>query len=201
MQREIDERLIRPEKLMGARDMAKVGCDGCRGCSFCCETLACTIVLDPWDIRELKRGLNLSFEGLLSEGLITLSVVDGVVLPGLAVRKDSDACVFLGEDKRCTIHGFRPGICRMFPLARIWNDDGSFAYFLQEGECPKATGVKVRIDRWLGVPKLREYEAFLASWHAELSELRRLSADPGLPEEERSRLQTEFLARHFLADS
>jgi len=198
MQREIDERLIRPEKLMKARDMAKVGCDGCRNCSYCCENRACTIVLDEWDVRALKKGLNLGFQGLMAAGLITLSVIDGVVLPGLSVKPESDVCVFLGEDRRCTIHGFRPGICRLFPLARIYHEDDSFSYFLQEGECAQPTGVKIRIDRWLGIPDLKGYEAEVSRYHRELRTLREKCSEPDIPDEERNRLQTEFLEEHFV---
>ena len=200
MQREIDERLIRPEKLMKARDMAKVGCNGCKDCAYCCENRATVIVLDEWDVRELKKGLGLSFSELLSNGLVTLSVIDGVVLPGLGVKEGTESCVFLNEEKRCQIHGFRPGICRLFPLARLYHEDGSFSYFLQEGECVKPTGVKVRIDRWLGIPDVRGYEEAVRAYHEALMKLREACAAPDLSDEERTKLQTAFLEEHFFRD-
>ena len=108
MIREIDENLISPDKLMSASDMARLGCNDCRGCSDCCRDRACVITLDPTDIGMLKEGLNYSFEGLMDNGIVTLSVVDGVVLPGLASVNDpatgGDKCALLGDDGRCTIH-------------------------------------------------------------------------------------------------
>ena len=201
MIREIDEKLISPEKLMSSNDMAKLGCNDCKGCSDCCRDRASMITLDPWDIKLLKTGLNYSFEGLMENGIITLSVVDGVVLPGLAVRNDpasgEEVCVLLGDDGRCTIHQYRPGICRMFPLARLWHEDGSFSYFLQEGECSHGNGVKIRISKWLGYPNIHEYETAVRAYHDALSELKK-KLKTGLSTDEQVGLQREFLEKYFI---
>ena len=168
------------------------------------------ITLDTYDIRLLKSNLNLSFEGLLNQGLITLAVVYGVVLPCLSVkptastsagRPDSlpEECVFLGSDSRCLIHTFRPGICRMFPLARIYHEDGSFSYFLQEGECSHSTGVKIRISKWLGYPNIREYEHSVRIYHDALTDLRRQLKN-NLPHEEQVAMQRSFLDDWFVKE-
>ena len=149
MIREIDETLITRDKLLSSSDLARLGCGNCQGCSDCCRDRASSIILDAWDIRLLKEGLNYSFEGLIDRGLIVLGISDGVVLPSLAVKPEADECVFLDAQGRCSIHPFRPGICRMFPLARLWHEDGSFSYFLQQGECSHAGRVKIRISKWL----------------------------------------------------
>ena len=201
MIREIDEKLISPDKLMSSSDMAKLGCSGCSGCSDCCRDRASVITLDPRDISMLKECLNFSFEGLMEAGIITLSAVDGVVLPGLAAAKDpvtgEDVCVLLGDDGRCTIHQYRPGICRMFPLARLWHEDGSFSYFLQEGECLNSTGVKIRISKWLGYPDIRDYETSVRIYHDSLLELRE-ELKAGLSYKEQVSLQREFLEKWFI---
>ena len=56
-------------------DMAKLGCNDCAGCSACCRGMGNSILLDPWDIRELKNALNMTFEQLL-ESYIELNVVE-----------------------------------------------------------------------------------------------------------------------------
>ncbi|MBR3165692.1 MAG: YkgJ family cysteine cluster protein [Lachnospiraceae bacterium] len=195
---EIDADLISPDKLMTSSDMAKLGCRHCEGCSECCKDRAESITLDAWDIRMLKEGLNYSFEGLLSSSLITLRVVDGVILPCLSVKEgEKEECVFLKEDGRCAIHSFRPGICRMFPLARIWQDDGSFSYFLQTGECSQPDGVKIRISKWLDYPNIRAYEESVREFHDALTALRgEMKKD--LSHEEQVRLQRQFLEQWFI---
>lgn len=202
MKREIDEKLITPDRLMSSSDMAKLGCNDCKGCSDCCRDRASMITLDPWDMRMLKEGLNYSFEGMMEAGIITLAVVDGVVLPGLGTVKasgqDEEVCVLLGDDGRCTIHQHRPGICRMFPLARLWHEDGSFSYFLQDGECSHNNGVKIRISKWLGYPNIREYETAVRTYHDALTELKtKLTA--GLSTDEQVSLQREFLENWFVS--
>jgi len=198
MIREIDEDLISPDKLMTSSDMAKLGCRHCDGCSECCAGRAESITLDAWDIRMLKEGLNYSFEGLLGSSLITLCVVDGVILPCLSVKEgEKQECVFLQEDGKCAVHSFRPGICRMFPLARIWQDDGSFSYFLQTGECRQPDGVKIRISKWLGYPNIRAYEESVREFHDALTVLRgEMKKD--LSHEEQVRLQRQFLEQWFV---
>ena len=172
MIREIDENLITPDKLFLSSDMAKLGCNNCEGCSDCCRDRAGAITLDPYDIGLLREGFNYSFEDLIEKGYVTFAADDGVILPALAIKKDEDECVFLNDKGRCSIHGFRPGICRMFPLARLYHDDGSFSYFLQEGECQRSNGVKIKISKWLGYPDIREYEESVRNYHDALRTFR-----------------------------
>ena len=196
MIRDIDENLIRPEKLMSSSDMAKLGCNDCEGCSDCCRDRAAGITLDKWDVSRLKEGLGMDFDTLLSGNYIDITMVDGVLLPVLGKKADADECVFLGDDGRCRIHNYRPGICRMFPLARLYHEDGSFSYFMQEGECERGTGVKIKISKWLGVGNTVKYEQSVRSYHDALKALRAACAN-AQSREEIVNLQTEFLQEHF----
>lgn len=55
-----------------------------------------------------------NFDTLLANYL-ELNVVDGMVLPNLKMAGEEEACLFL-KGGRCSIHGYRPGICRLFLL-------------------------------------------------------------------------------------
>ena len=162
----------------------------------CCRMRGSAIVLDAWDVQLLKNGLNFSFEGLLAEKLITLAVIDGVVLPCLPVKEEEDECLFLKENGRCAVYDFRPGICRMFPLARIYHPDGSFSYFLQDGECEKPGGTEIRISAWLGYENVKEYESFVRTYHDALVGLRNECAACEKTEDA-ARLQMDFLQEWF----
>jgi len=196
MKRELDADLIRPEKLLSSSDTAGIGTDGCKNCCACCRMRGSAIVLDAWDVQLLKNGLNFSFEGLLAEKLITLAVIDGVVLPCLPVKEEEDECLFLKENGRCAVYDFRPGICRMFPLARIYHPDGSFSYFLQDGECEKPGGTEIRISAWLGYENVKEYESFVRTYHDALVGLRNECAACEKTEDA-ARLQMDFLQEWF----
>ena len=76
----------------------------------------------------------------------------------------TEACSFLNEEGRCGIHKFRPGICRLFPLGRFY-ENNTFQYFLQIHECKKQNLSKVKVKKWLDIPNIKEYETFINQWH------------------------------------
>ncbi len=144
-------------------DMVKTDCGGCIDCSSCCHSMGTSIVLDPYDVCQLTFGLNTSIQELLA-GPLELNVADGIILPNLKMKEDTEGCFFLDQAERCGIHNFRPGICRLFPLGRYY-EDGSFLYFLQTMECPYPKKGKIKIKKWLGISNLTTYEEFIKSWH------------------------------------
>ena len=155
-----------------SRDLVKLGCGGCRDCSECCRNQGVMIVTDPYDIYSLEKETGKSFSELLGEGSLRLQLIDGLIQPGLGIlpEEGKEVCVFLDPEGRCSIHRSRPGICRLYPLGRIYEGDG-FSYFLQPGECGRADGTKIRIEKWLGIPDLRRYETYILSWHKLLKAL------------------------------
>ena len=99
----------------------------------------------------------------------------------------------MDEAGRCSIHPHRPGICRLFPLGRVYEDgsfryfcihvsakntgrsrpheDGSFRYFLQIHECKKDNRTKVKVKKWLDTPNAARYERYINDWHYHLKDL------------------------------
>lgn len=163
MKRNIDMNEISDGKLYDINDLVKADCNDCKGCSACCQGMGQSIVLDPLDLYNLTVGLNTTFEQLLAEA-IELSVVDGVILPNLKMGGTSDSCHFLNEEGRCSIHGFRPGICRLFPLGRFYENQ-DFKYFLQIHECKNPNKTKVKVKKWIDTPNLQENRKYIIDWH------------------------------------
>lgn len=163
MERNINMNEISDGKLYGMNDMVKAGCDDCKGCSACCQGMGNSIVLDPYDVYRLTTGLNCKFEELLIDKL-DLNVVEGMILPNLKMNGENESCAFLNAEGRCSIHSLRPGICRIFPLGRIYEED-SFQYFLQINECKKKERTKVKIKKWIDTPNVIKNEAFINRWH------------------------------------
>ncbi|MCR5251506.1 MAG: YkgJ family cysteine cluster protein [Lachnospiraceae bacterium] len=156
----IDE--ISDGQLYGRDDPVRLDANGCHGCSFCCENMCDTIVLDPWDIFHLSACLGKNFAALLTEGYIEIGLHDLLTLPN--IRDAGEGCGFLTKEKRCGIHASRPGICRLFPLGRYYHDDG-FSYILQTGECRVEERSKKRIRDWLEIEDLERYEDYVLRWH------------------------------------
>lgn len=161
MKREGDLSALTDGKLYRSSDMARLGCNDCEGCSGCCRGMGNSVVLDPYDVWRLEQGLGIPFAQMIGRQVM-LSVVDGLILPSLNMEA-TGACPFLNEAGRCSIHAFRPGICRLFPLGRYYHD-GGFSYVLMTGECQKENRSKVKIEKWLGELDLKAYEQFVLQW-------------------------------------
>ncbi len=158
-------------KLYGNNDMVKISCHDCAGCSSCCRDMGESIWLDPYDVFQLTRNLGKTFEELMLQA-VELHVEDGLILPNLRMTGEGEpACGFLNEEGRCSIHAFRPGLCRLFPLGRDY-EDGKLSYFVLKDACPAPNKSKVKINKWLNVPRIKEYEKFLVEWHGLTKRLR-----------------------------
>ena len=179
-------------KLYSADDEAMLGTNGCKDCSYCCQSdMGHSIVLTPYDVYELSIATGLSFDDMLVGGQIEISMIDGLALPHL---KMDEGCRFLKEG-RCSVHRHRPGICRLFPLGRLYQDRG-FSYILQSNECICKNRTPVVIRDWLGIDDLDSYDAFISTWHGfikletrKINEIRTMTGYEiqrisGLPEKE-----------------
>ena len=109
------------------------------------------------------------------------------------VKTDTNQCQ--GCNSVCC-HGARPGICRLFPLGRYWQDDTHFQYILQKDECHKHNLTKIKVKKWLDTPDLEAYNAFLVTWHAFLKEIQ--AAQQGL-DEGQNRILTMYILKSFFA--
>ncbi len=209
MIREIDLDKISDGKLYDIGDMAKLGVDDCSGCHACCCGMGDSITLDPYDVYRLEKGLSKSFEELLSEHL-ELRVADGIILPCLKMSSDGASvregtitsseqtghCTFLDENGRCSIHSYRPGICRLFPLGRIF-ENGSHKYFLQVNECLKERQTKIKIKKWIDTQDIGKYEAYIDRWHYFIKSIADRAAE--MPEDQLKAVNMGILQKFFIA--
>ena len=197
MERSIRMEEVSDGRLYGLNDMVKAGCEDCIGCSACCQNMGASIILDPYDIYRLTTQLEQTFEGLRADK-IELNVVDGMILPNLAMTGERQQCAFLDENGRCGIHPQRPGICRLFPLGRLY-ENGSFQYFLQVHECRKEKRTKVKVRKWIDTPDINRYEAFINSWHYFLKDMQ--GALKRARSEEKERAVNLYVLRLFYMQS
>lgn len=150
-------------KLYELNDMAKVGCHDCLGCHECCTGMGDTILLDPYDVYRLSRGLGKTVDELMA-GPIELHMEEGLILPNLKMSDTTEACTFLNEEGRCSIHEYRPGICRLFPLGRNYEKE-HVNYFVLKDECPARGKTKVKVSKWLSQENIKDYQKYLVDWH------------------------------------
>lgn len=192
MKRDVDLKEISDGRLYSSGDMVKADCRDCKGCSDCCRGMGSSILLDPMDIWRFRKGLGKDFQSLM-EREVELGVVDGMVIPHLRMQMPEDACPFLNREGRCSVHEFRPGICRLFPLGRYYEENG-FRYFIQIHECSRQERGKVKIKKWLGIPNLKAYESYILEWHDFLNECEKALTEL---EEENTRILALYVLRVF----
>ena len=163
MRREVTLEEISDGKLYDANDMVKANCQDCKGCCDCCKGMGDSVILDPYDVCRLARGLGRNPADLIGT-VLELGVSDGNILPHLRMQGREERCVFLNEEGRCSVHAIRPGFCRLFPLGRYYTEE-NFKYIIQIHECAKKNRSKIKVKKWIDTPDLKQYEKFVWDWH------------------------------------
>lgn len=194
MKREVDFNAISDGRYYDLNDMVKADCGGCVGCHTCCTKMGNSIILTPYDICQLTTGLNKTFEELLG-GYVELNMFDGVILPNLKMTGAEEACAFLDENGRCSVHAIRPDICRLFPLGRIYEKDG-FRYFLQVHECVKKTRTKVKVKQWINIEDQPQHDKMILAWHDFICQVEDLALR--ISDEEIKKLDMFILQQFYL---
>jgi hypothetical protein len=84
-----------------------------------------------------------------------------------------ERCPFLNPEGRCAVHPFRPGMCRIFPLGRYY-ENRSFQYFLQVHECRNQKKTKIKVKKWIDAENLSKQEPYIADWHYFLKDVQEI---------------------------
>ena len=135
----------------------------------CCQDV--TIILTPYDVLRLKKGLGISSDEFLDQYTVIISK-DNRLIPMVVLKmneEDDKKCPFVTE-KGCAVYAHRPWPCRMFPLDM--NDDGTFGFITDSSRC---LGLKEDengpISEWLveqGVPIYDEMNSLFSQVTAPL---------------------------------
>lgn len=150
-------------KLYDINDLAKVDANGCEGCSACCHGVGELFALTPYDVYEITKSLNKSFDDLIDDKL-EIIVEDKINLPHLKMYGENERCSFLNAEDRCSIHDNRPNVCRLFPLGRVYEKD-DFKYFLQTDACKKPKLGKMKVKKWIKIDNYKENKEFIMIWY------------------------------------
>lgn len=169
------EKYINPDsdgRFYERTDLVRANCHDCMGCYKCCTGMGDSIVLDPYDMYLLRTRVGLGLEVLLQKGYVSLGNYEGMILPHIEMGRENQ-CSFLDENKRCSIHENRPGICRLFPLGRNYSE-GKMNYILLTKACENKNRSKIEVQKWLGIFEAKEYHEFVIAWHYFRKEMTKL---------------------------
>ena len=67
MKRNVSLEEISDGRLYGPNDMVKADCHGCKGCHKCCTGMGHSVLLDPYDVYRMQRGLGKGLAQLLAD--------------------------------------------------------------------------------------------------------------------------------------
>jgi len=101
----------------------------CNCCNRCCRHK--DIQVNPFELLQIAEALGLTTTEALNQFVQNEK-------PFLKQNSDG-SCVFLGT-QGCTIHSHRPGVCRIYPLGRLKDEDGQ-EYFIHLTPAINSAGV------------------------------------------------------------
>ena len=192
-------RYINPDsdgRFYGLQDIVEADCHDCAGCSQCCEGMGDTILLDPFDLYQIQKHGRVTFDHLMTHGMIALTMRGGMILPHILMTDDADCCPFLSDEGRCTIHAYRPGICRLFPLGRDFQGD-ELEYILLEKACASRERTGVQVGEWFDVEQVEAYHAFVRDWYDFRRQMGEVLA--GAAEHQAQELSLRLMQNFFVA--
>jgi Fe-S-cluster containining protein len=159
-------------------NLPKLGLDDtfefkCKACGKCCKHRE-DLLLTPYDMYRIASDLGRTPEEIFTrychfyEGATShLPVVRVIPVP------PNNACPFL-RNKKCSIHEKKPVVCRVFPLARIYETEGGcakFAKFVNNGvRCNQEAQTNIVRD-WIGDVASEEAEAAGRLWGEAITSL------------------------------
>lgn len=152
------------QRFFDLNDLVRADCYDCKGCSACCRGMGDSVLLDPYDAYQFLKFDGISMQQLLDAQKIGLTVWEGMILPHMQMSDGQGGCSMLTEEGRCSIHDHRPGICRLFPLGRNY-EDAEMNYFLLQDACRMKNRGKIKVERWLGIEPAAKYHEFVLHWH------------------------------------
>ncbi|MBQ1312120.1 MAG: YkgJ family cysteine cluster protein [Blautia sp.] len=202
MNRNVSLEEISDGRLYGLNDMVKADCQDCVNCSECCHGMGDTILLDPYDMYRLCSGLGCIPQDRIGKEL-EVGAQDGLIEIHLAMKGETDACSFLDSRGRCSIHPYRPGFCRLFPLGRVYQE-GEFRYFLQIHECVNKNRTKIKVKKWIDTPNALQYDRYICDWHyflLDAQEVMRRSGDGELIKNLNLYILNRFFLKPYAAET
>lgn len=139
----------------------------CNQCGKCCEKNT-GILLTPKDIFGIAYKMNIPVDDIINV-YCDRYIGSGSKLPVITIRKGK--CPFL-FDTGCMLGGFKPTICKMYPLGRGFDvKNKTIQYFMQSVACGNRNGTET-VDAWLTKCGITDFdEEFSLKWYELLEKL------------------------------
>ena len=163
----------------------------------CCKQA--DITLAPYDIIRLKNRLGMTSSEFLKKHTVPFQM-DGHGTPGVKMRTTDDdpVCLFMDEEKGCTVYEDRPSACRYYPVALLssrrsdeYHDEQSYAV-VQESHCMGHNEPReITVADYRKEQKVEEYDELNRDFYRIM--LKKKSAGPAIGKPSPTSFQFFFL--------
>lgn len=120
----------------------------CRACGKCCQNRS-DITLLAFDVYRLARYLGRTPAEIIGRYCERFEGENsGLPLVALCMEPPKRACPFL-RNKRCSVHKAKPGVCRMYPLARVYELESPAKYYQIQTSCNHDPDT-LTVREWIG---------------------------------------------------
>lgn len=180
LKKQIEEAMGVEIELIDENDKFDFKCTACGKC--CANDSVDMILLTPFDLYNLSKGTGENIEDIVNKytnvyigknSNLPVVQLNSVFDPQKSIENgmDYNVCPFL-KDNKCSVHDFKPSICRLYPLGRtttISTNDNErvMTYFLLKNNCG-GKGELHSLDNWIknrsDYDRLQsEYSAFFST--------------------------------------
>lgn len=128
----------------------------CTGCGKCCKHVRQSVPVESLDLFRLakylrKIGLQFNCIEELINRFTEFAILDecGYFVLMLRVAGPKDACIFLTDDNRCSIHEANPRACRMYPFVADPGNGNGFRFLVSREYLHHFKGPGIHVRNWL----------------------------------------------------
>ena len=163
---------------------------GCNQCGNCC-TGKMDIMLTPYDIFRIAKGLNITGEEVADKYLsFHIGAESKFPIAMIKFKKPHpffplQVCPFINimngkPEAKCSVHAFKPFNCAIYPLGRVSKIDvktgvAEFEYIVQGPDCQCDKTQEHTLEDWLKMFSLEESEKVSLEWTNFLAEATRVT--------------------------
>lgn len=132
----------------------------CKSCGRCCRNRD-DINLTGYDVYRIAKYFGKSNDEIITQYCSIFQ--SQMLLPSAALKMRAGTCPFL-RNKKCSVQQSKPGVCRCYPLGRMFLPGDQSASFIRGAAGCNYTPHEILVRDWVGEFALEEAERIGSLW-------------------------------------
>ena len=138
----------------------------CEMCGNCCRKRREPIMINGADMFRIAQKLGISTEQVLQK-YTKYYIGDSSHAPIVTLRERDDGSCSLLRKGRCMVHDYKPSVCALFPLGRLYDiSEKKLQYFFNPKSCGAGSnnGKLWKLQEWIDEFHLEETAPMTEAW-------------------------------------